>query len=86
MRDHARDPHSKKHFADRFTYSGIDRFRIALRLRAALKAFGPMTTDQLIRRAGAEFSERDVRLEIKRLEERGVISRPIQHQRWRVDQ
>jgi hypothetical protein len=62
---------------------GFDVFRICLRIRAMLRAFGPMTTQRL-RAHLMEFPEQLVGIALQFLLEEGEIARPIQSQKWRL--
>jgi hypothetical protein len=61
--------------------AGLDVFRVRLRIRALLKALGPLPTEEIIRHE-PDFPESTVRQTLRQLEEQGEAQRPIQTQLW----
>jgi len=62
---------------------GFETFRIRLRIRAMLRAWGPLRTQRILRHI-SDYPEAVVRASLQLMLEAGEVCRPAQEQRWRL--
>lgn len=63
---------------------GTDTFRVRLRIRAMLRAWGPMSTARLLKHL-TDYPEAIVRAALQLLLENGEVRRPLTEQRWHLN-